>query len=121
LSAYRFPELALRGNRKSLIERDYSRKEVINMNDFLPKGYETPEVPSNYMEFEEGQNYFRALSSAIVGYQWWIENGEGRKPVRVRTLEEVPEEFRNALDNRQNARHFWLSRCTTTRLKPYRF
>jgi hypothetical protein len=77
------------------------------MNDFLPKGYETPEVPSNYMEFEEGQNYFRALSSAIVGYQWWVENGEGNKPVRVRTFEEVPEEFRSSPDNRQNARHFW--------------
>jgi hypothetical protein len=77
------------------------------VNDFLPKGYATPEVPSNYMEFEEGQNYFRALSGAIVGYQWWVENGEGRKPIRVRTLEEVPEEFRNAANNRENARHFW--------------
>lgn len=77
------------------------------MNDFLPKGYIAPEVPGNYMEFEEGQNYFRALSSAIVGYQWWVENGEGRKPVRVREFDEVPEEFRNALNNRENARHFW--------------
>jgi hypothetical protein len=77
------------------------------MNDFLPKGYETPEVPSNYMEFTEGQNYFRVLSSAIVGYQWWVENGEGRKPVRVRELDEVPEEVRNAFNNRESARHFW--------------
>jgi hypothetical protein len=77
------------------------------MNDFLPKDYVAPEAPGNYMEFEEGQNYFRALSSAIVGYQWWIENGEGRKPVRVREFDEVPEEFRNALNNRENARHFW--------------
>ena len=77
------------------------------MNDFLPAGYQTPEAPSNYMEFEEGMNTFRILSSAIVGYEWWIENGEsGRKPVRVRTLEEVPAEVQNASNDRQRAKHF---------------
>jgi len=76
------------------------------MNDFLPKGYTAPETQSHFMEFEEGQNYFRALSPAIVGFEWWVENGEGVKPNRVRTLEEVPEEFR-AVDHRQGARHFW--------------
>ena len=51
------------------------------MTDFLPEGYETPEIPSNYMELEEGQNSFRILSHAIVGYKWWVVNGEGeRKP-----------------------------------------
>ena len=54
------------------------------MTDFLPDGYQTPEIPSNYMTLEEGQNSFRVLSSAIVGYKWWIEKGEeGRRPVRV--------------------------------------
>jgi hypothetical protein len=37
------------------------------MNDFLPKGYQTPEVPSNFMTLEDGVNSFRVLSSAIVG------------------------------------------------------
>ena len=78
------------------------------MNDFLPDGYETPEIPSNYMELEEGQNNFRILSHAIVGYKWWIVNGEGnRKPIRVRTADEVPEEVRNATDNQAKAKHFW--------------
>jgi hypothetical protein len=26
------------------------------MNDFLPKDYETPEIPSHFMELEEGVN-----------------------------------------------------------------
>ena len=79
-----------------------------NMTDFLPKGYQTPEVPSNYMTLEEGQNYFRVLSSAITGYEWWMENGrEGRRPVRVRSADEIPEEVRQATDNRQMAKHFW--------------
>jgi hypothetical protein len=61
------------------------------MTDFLPDGYKTPEIQSNYMELEEGQNPFRILSSAIVGYKWWVDAGEGsRKPIRVRTAEEVP-------------------------------
>jgi hypothetical protein len=77
------------------------------MNDFLPEGYQAPEAQSHFMEFTEGQNAFRALTPAIVGFEWWIENGEGFKPVRVRTLEEVPEEFRNGPDHRQQARHFW--------------
>ena len=78
------------------------------MTDFLPDGYQTPEVPSNYMTLEDGDNSFRVLSSAIVGYEWWVENGEeGRKPIRVRTFEEVPDEVKSASDNRQKARHFW--------------
>jgi hypothetical protein len=78
------------------------------MTDFLPDGYQTPEVQSNYMTLEDGDNSFRILSSAIVGYEWWVENGEeGRRPVRVRTANEVPEAVRNASDKRQQARHFW--------------
>src|SRR5215217_127867 len=77
------------------------------MNDFLPKGYETPEIPSSYMDFEEGLNSFRIVSSAIVGYEWWTDNGGQRKPVRVRTEDEVPAEVKNTLDSRQKARHFW--------------
>ena len=77
------------------------------MNDFLPKGYETPEIPSHYMELEEGQNTFRILSRAIVGYEWWVDGENGRKPVRVRTADEVPEEVKNAVENRARAKHFW--------------
>lgn len=78
------------------------------MNDFLPKGYETPEIPSNFMELEEGVNTFRILSSAIVGYEWWVDSSEnGRKPMRVRTADEVPEEVKNASENRARAKHFW--------------
>jgi hypothetical protein len=77
------------------------------MNDFLPKGYTAPETQSHFMEFEEGQNYFRALTPAIVGFEWWVENEEGVKPVRVRTFAEVPEEFQSSGDDGQQARHFW--------------
>ncbi len=78
------------------------------MNDFLPKGYETPESERNYMEFAEGMNTFRILSPAIVGYEWFEDAGDGgRVPRRVRTEEEIPTEVRNAANDRDRAKHFW--------------
>jgi hypothetical protein len=60
------------------------------------------------MELEEGLNTFRVLSSAVVGYEWWVDSGEdGRKPLRVRTADEVPEEVKNAVESRAKAKHFW--------------
>jgi hypothetical protein len=60
------------------------------------------------MEFEEGANTFRILSSAIVGYEWWVDTEEGgRAPIRVRTAEEVPTEVRNATDTQAKPKHFW--------------
>ena len=60
------------------------------------------------MRFEEGANSFRVLSSAITGWQWWQENGEGnRSPVRVKDNSDVPDNVRAATDSRQRAKHFW--------------
>jgi hypothetical protein len=78
------------------------------MNDFLPKGYETPESEQRFLELAEGQNTFRILSPAIVGYEWWEDTGNGdRVPRRVRTAEEVPTDVRNAANSRDKAKHFW--------------
>ena len=78
------------------------------MTDFLPDGYKTPETPSNYMDLEVGKNAFRILSSAIIGYEWWVDTGEGRrKPIRVRTANEVPTAVKNATDDQDKAKHFW--------------
>ena len=78
------------------------------MNDFLPKGYETPASEQNYMAFEEGTNTFRVLSPAIVGYEWFEDTGDGgRVPRRVRTEEEIPTEVSNAVNDRDRAKHFW--------------
>ena len=77
-------------------------------DSFLPEGYKAPETESHYMEIVEGLNSIRILSHAVVGYEWWTEGTDGqRKPVRVRTEAEVPEEFKNTFDRRARARHFW--------------
>jgi hypothetical protein len=72
------------------------------MSDFLGKGYEIPEPPSNYMSLEEGTNQFRVLSSAIVGFEYWTEDAGGkRRPHRVKTSAELP------TDIETTAKHFW--------------
>jgi len=76
-------------------------------NDFLPEGTEIPQAPSNYMKLEEGENVIRALSSVVIGYEYWTGEEKDRKPVRVKDFDEVPDEFKNNKDNRNNAKYFW--------------
>lgn len=59
---------------------------------FLPDNYEPPKDKSNYMKFDEGENKFRVLSHAIVGWEYWIQDGKARKPIRVKTWDELPPE-----------------------------
>lgn len=74
------------------------------MDDFLPKNYEVPSSEGNYMKLKIGENRFRVLSSAIIGYEYWTKDN---KPVRSRTLwEEVPEDARLD-DGNFRPKHFW--------------
>ena len=60
---------------------------MTNTNDFLPEGGN--EV-SNYLKFQDGENRFRILSSAIVGWEYWNEDKNGnRKPTRKRLNEDL--------------------------------
>lgn len=74
---------------------------------FLPEGYEAPEVPSNYMKLEEGENQFRVLADAIIGYEWWEEVAGKRTPKRVESIDDVPEVYAQSTDWRKQAKHFW--------------
>jgi hypothetical protein len=74
--------------------------------DFLPTDYKEAVRFGNYSRLEEGENVFRILDSAVVGYEWWVDdvNDEGkptRKPVRVRTYEEI----KHSPDVKD--KHFW--------------
>lgn len=62
------------------------------MNEFLPNDYKVPASPSNYMKFLDGENTFRVLSSAIVGYEYFNKEN---KPVRSREpFEETPTDIK---------------------------
>lgn len=68
---------------------------------FLPTTYEVPEKEGNYMKFKQGDNKFRILSSPIIGWLWWEDTAEGRRPVRVRMDENVP------VSKAEDTKHFW--------------
>jgi hypothetical protein len=48
------------------------------MDNFLPQDYSIPSS-SNYMKLRDGENRFRVLGSAVVGYEYWNTDN---KPVR---------------------------------------
>jgi len=67
---------------------------------FLPDNYEKPVSQSNFMRLEQGENRFRILSSAIVGWIDWKREGEKNTPVR--TKDRQPN-----LNTDRQSRHFW--------------
>lgn len=75
------------------------------MNTFLPNEYKLPSS-SNYLKLKDGENTFRVLSSAIIGYEYW--NTEN-KPVRLRNAPKtIPDDI--GLDKNgetKKIKHFW--------------
>lgn len=74
-------------------------------DEFLPEGYEVPASPSNYMKLQDGENTFRVLSSAIVGFEYWTND---KKPVRLKTFPEVmPVDIKIEKDGSKKIKPFW--------------
>lgn len=72
------------------------------MDTFLPEGYK--EV-SNYMKLEDGDNRFRILSSAKVGWEYWNEDKEGnRKPIRKHFDEDL---IMSEIQEPDKVKKFW--------------
>lgn len=68
---------------------------------FLPEGYEVPKTSKGgYFKFLKGDNTFRILSKAVVGYENW-SNG---KPIRFRMTDNLPPA--SDFDNDKH-KHFW--------------
>jgi len=63
------------------------------MNNFLPSDFKEP-TQSNYMDFQEGDNTFRVLDQAVLGWEYWmnkIVDGETKpRPVRVKEQDQIP-------------------------------
>ena len=76
---------------------------------FLPKNYEIP-VDSNWMKFEEGENRFRVLNAAIVGTEYWTEEGDKRLPVRVKpeVSVQLSKVAMNTFTGEPDIKHFWM-------------
>jgi hypothetical protein len=72
------------------------------MSDFLPTDYKVPEPSGKYMKLKQGENRFRVLSPAIVGYEGWTEP-QGGKPIRKR----VGDVFNTTEVDPETIKHFW--------------
>lgn len=80
--------------------------EQTNTAAFFPtEDYKIPSS-SNYFKFKDGENTFRVLSPAVVGYEYW--NNEG-KPVRSKTaFATIPADIRTGDDGKpERIKHFW--------------
>lgn len=74
------------------------------MTSFLPANYETPKADSGYFKLQKGENRFRILSPAVVGYEYWTTSN---KPVRSREyFDERPADAK-VDDNGKFQKHFW--------------
>lgn len=68
-------------------------------NPFLPEGYEVPNAESGYMRLNQGENRFRVVGSAIVGWEAWIDTDEGGRK---------PKHYQNKADIKEaDYKHFW--------------
>src|SRR3972149_9003865 len=73
--------------------------------DNLDKNENLNERASQYMKFEQGENKFRVLASAIVGWKWWETTEEGgRTPKRVRIDEKIDI---STLEAPESVKRFW--------------
>lgn len=76
-------------------------------NDWFPQGYEVPVSVGNYMKLEEGENKLRILSSAIVGWEYWEDTKDGRRPIRAPKLEDLPKNIQSISEGKDRPKHFW--------------
>lgn len=74
------------------------------MTSFLPTDYEVPASTGNYMKFDKGENTFRVLSSAIIGWQGWIVKDGKPAPARFHN-DEKPTNLTAFKDGKVS--HFW--------------
>jgi hypothetical protein len=82
-----------------------NRHIIMTNNDFFPEGYQIPTSDTNYMKFQDGDNVFRILSDAIVGYEYW--NNEN-KPVRNKDYPQSTPDIRVNDDGQmEKIKHFW--------------
>ena len=76
---------------------------ALNKGNWLPKDYERPEAPSNYMKLEDGQNKLRVMSEPIMGFVYWNRDN---KPIRLR-MDARPDGQPSDIRDGDKIKHFW--------------
>lgn len=77
-------------------------------SSFLPEGYEVPASGGNFMRFQDGENRFRILTPAVLGWQGWKDgkpfNREGVEKNIEADEVDVDEKFGTG---KPKINHFW--------------
>lgn len=74
------------------------------MTSFLPEGYRAPE--GNYAKLRQGDNNFRILGPAIVGWEYW---NTANKPIRsAKQPSTLPSDIRVEKGKTPGFKHFWM-------------
>jgi len=71
----------------------------------LPKNYEVPKSEGNYLRLQQGENTFRVLSSAIVGWVGWVQDKDGKRKPQRYPMDQRPTDTNIFDQGRLN--HFW--------------
>ena len=85
--------------------------EPSSHNLFLPEDYIRPDKSKQFMKLKEGENRFRIISRALLGWVMFGEDGPTRKPFMDNfTDEEIKELKPKKNDNGtiQHPKHFWV-------------
>jgi len=75
----------------------------------LDPDYKEP-TQSNYLKFVEGENTFRILEGPITGWEYWVTDGDKRKPIRKHEGENIPVEEIEVdpkTGKPENPKYFW--------------
>ena len=73
----------------------------------LPDNYEVPQKSGNYMKLLDGENKFRFLTPAILGWETWQDLPDGsRKPIR-QPLDKPFDVSQVEDGDPRNIKHFW--------------
>lgn len=74
---------------------------------FLPKNYETPAGSSNFFKLEEGDNRFRIMSEAVVGWEGWKDNKPFRRKGVEKNIEDNEVDIDQKFSKKPKINHFW--------------
>lgn len=78
---------------------------------FLPENYKVPTTNNYLKKFSIGENNIRILSSAIIGYEYWRKDKDGKpEPVRSEIpFKGIPQDaqFNEKTGKKDEPKHFW--------------
>jgi len=73
--------------------------------EFFDKTYEVPKNDGGYMKFKQGENIFRILAPAVMGWEDWKQDGDKKVPVRTKWEGEQSKPV--AINSKRPVKHFW--------------